>query len=146
MLWPFWDQGGFPKASQPWWDRFWLNMDPKGAMGTRFKPKTMIFCVSETSELFRSETCALLTPEACSLFTYETCSLLRYETCALLTYETYSLLLTYGTCSLFRSASSPMVRASCPQGPLKIGLLNFSSPLYGRRACRGLLGAENLTF
>ena len=91
FLWPFWDPGGFPKASQTRWDRFWLNMDPNGAMGTRFKPKTMIFCVSGTSELFRSETCALLTPQTCSLLRYEACSLLTYETCSLLTFETCSL-------------------------------------------------------
>ena len=43
----------------------------------------------------------------------------------------------------------PFVRLSCPQGPFggwKFDFFNFSSPLSGCRARRGLLGAGNLTF
>ena len=43
----------------------------------------------------------------------------------------------------------PFVRLPCPQGPFggwKFDFFNFSSPLSGCRARRGLLGTGNLTF
>ena len=50
---------------------------------------------------------------------------------------------------ILKGFSSPVLLMSCPQGPFgswKFDFFNFSSPLSGCRARRGLLGAGNLTF
>ena len=50
---------------------------------------------------------------------------------------------------VLKGFSNPALLMSCPQGPFgswKFDFFNFSSPLSGCRARRGLLGAGNLTF
>ena len=50
---------------------------------------------------------------------------------------------------ILKGFSNPVLLMSCPQGPFgswKFDVFNFSSPLSGCRARRGLLGAVNLTF
>ena len=54
FLWPFWDPGGFPKASQTWWDRFWLNLGPNGAVGTRFILKIILLGRSQWASWHRA--------------------------------------------------------------------------------------------